>query len=58
MSAKFSFCQDCYYNNRSPEICEDCHNGSEFDPIDDDSDFAPASRTKPIKMPKKVKEMQ
>ena len=32
MSAKFKECEGCYFNNRSPEICETCVRADKFEP--------------------------
>jgi hypothetical protein len=53
--SKYSFCPDCYYNHREPAICEECHNGSEFD-AKEESDMGTRSATKPIKIVKKPKD--
>lgn len=32
MSAKFPFCDKCYFHDREPAICEECEAGSEYEP--------------------------
>lgn len=31
---KYECCEDCYFNNREPAICDDCDDGDQFEPED------------------------
>ena len=33
-------CPTCYFENREPAICEECDNGSNYDPVDGDEGAA------------------
>jgi hypothetical protein len=54
--SKFPVCNDCYFANRSPEICEGCENGSEFEAAETERE--PVARGKPVKFHKPNKEFK
>jgi hypothetical protein len=38
MAFKYAECGDCYFHNRHPEVCDDCEDGDQWEPEDEDED--------------------
>lgn len=38
MTCRYPECDSCYFHNRAPEVCENCWNGSEYEPAELDID--------------------
>jgi len=47
-------CQSCYFHNREPAICENCDNGSEYDPDDDLEDKLSARKAAVVRFFRKI----
>ena len=52
MSRKYPICDECYFQNRAPEICEECDEGSEFEP-NDEEDSLPKLKAVKFQPPRK-----